>query len=620
MAQGFTIKDHIRESRLFSNRAVFAFVVICLASLAIIARLIYLQIVSHEHFTTLSLENRVNIVPLPPTRGLLYDRNGVLLAQNLPSFSLEIVPEQVPELEQTLADLGKILPISEDDLQRFSKLKNQKPRFESIPLRFRLSDDEVARFAVNRHRFPGVDIAARLVRNYPLGATGVHVIGYVGRINEEELNIVDPSDYRGTSHIGKIGVEKSYEEVLHGDVGVQQVEVNAIGRVLRVLQTTPPKPGKDLYLTIDSYLQAVAEAAMEGRRGSIVAVEPKTGDVLAMVSTPTYDPNLFVVGIDAKTYSELQDSPDEPLFNRALRGRYPPGSTIKPFVGLAGLEYNKVTEDTQIYCPGWYSLRNDSHRYRDWKRAGHGSVDLHSAIVESCDVYFYDLALTLGIDHIYTFLEQFGFGKNTGVDITGELPALLPSREWKQAALKQPWYPGETLIVGIGQGYFLTTPLQLAVATATLANRGVRMQPRIVGKTRDPEADTIASIDPATNGRVYFANPNHVDAVIASMIDVVNSRTGTARGIGKDAPYIIAGKTGTAQVFGIKQDERYKAEELDERLLDHALFVAFAPAENPQIAVAIIVENGGSGGATAAPVARQVMDYYLLHRKGINAG
>lgn len=620
MAQGFTIKDHIRETRLFNNRAVVAFVIICVASASIVARLVYLQVLSHEHFTTLSLENRVSIVPLPPTRGLLYDRNGVLLAQNVPSYILEIIPEQVPNLTETLRKLGLIITLSEDDLDRFDKLKRQKPRFESIPLRFRLTDEEVARFAVNRHRFPGVDIAARLVRNYPLGPTGVHVIGYVGRISEEELNIVDSSDYRGTSHIGKIGVEKSYEDTLHGRVGVQQVEVNATGRVLRVLEANPSVPGSDLYLTIDSYLQAAAEAAMAGRRGAIVAIEPKTGDVLAMVSTPTYDPNLFVVGIDTKTYAELQSSPDEPLFNRALRGRYPPGSTIKPFVALAGLEYNKVTEDTQIFCPGWYSLRNDSHRYRDWKRGGHASVDLHSAIAESCDVYFYDLALTLGIDQMHTFLAQFGFGKNSGIDITGELPALLPSREWKQATLKQPWYPGETLIVGIGQGYYLTTPLQLAVATATLANDGIKMRPRIVGKTRDPGMDAITDVAPIQDGRVYFAKPENVDAVISAMIAVVNGRTGTARAIGKDAPYIIAGKTGTAQVFGIKQDERYKAEELDERLLDHALFVAFAPAENPQIAIAVIVENGGSGGAVAAPVARQVLDFYLLHRKGVSAG
>lgn len=620
MALTFTIKDHIRETRIFTNRVTVAFVIICLASAAMLARLIYLQVIGHEHFTTLSLDNRVSIVPLPPTRGLIYDRNGVLLAQNVPTFSLEIIPEQVTDLDQTLNQLATLIPITDDDLLRFHKLRRKKPRFESIPLRFRLTDQEVASFAVNRHRFPGVDIAARLMRNYPLGPTGVHIVGYVGRINEDELQTLDSSDYRGTSHVGKTGVEKSYEDTLHGTVGVQQVEVNALGRTLRALQTTPPSPGKDLYLTIDSYLQAVAEAAMAGRRGSIVAIEPATGDILALVSTPTYDPNMFVVGIDAKSYDALQSSPDEPLFNRALRGRYPPGSTIKPFVGLAGLENDKATMDSRLYCPGWYSLRNDSHRYRDWKRGGHGVVAMHAAIVESCDVYFYDLALNLGIDNIHSFLGQFGFGKQTGVDISGELSGLLPSREWKQAALSQPWYPGETLIVGIGQGYALSTPLQLALATATLANGGNILKPRVVGKLHDASTDSVTPLDPVRTGTVFLKNPENLDTIVAAMIDVVHGRAGTAKGIGKDAPYIIAGKTGTAQVFGIKQDEKYVAEDLDERLLDHALFIAFAPAENPQIAVAVIVENGGSGGATAAPVARQVMDYYLLHRKSSTAG
>ena len=480
MNERVALKDHFRETRLFQSRVILALAVCILLSLTIVVRLIYLQIIDHEHFNTLSNDNRVNILPIPPTRGLIYDRNGVLLAQNLPSFNIELIPEQIKNMDETISQLSEILPITHEDIQRFHKIRKQKPAFESIPLLSRLNEDELAKFAINRHQFPGVDIAARLVRNYPLGSLGVHALGYVGRINEEELRTVDVSNYSGSSHIGKVGIEQSYEETLHGQVGVRHVEVNALGRVLRVIKSITPTPGKNLHLTLDMELQKVAEKSLEGRRGALVAIEPSSGEILSFASTPAYDPNLFVMGIDTKSYAAFRDSADKPLFNRALRGQYPPGSTLKPFVGLAGLEYNKITADTHIFCGGWYSLRGDSHRYRDWKRSGHANTNLDKAIAESCDVYFYDLSLNMGIDLMHTFLKQFGFGQPTGIDVKGELGALLPSREWKRKTKSQPWFPGETLIAGIGQGYVLSTPLQLAHATAVLANRGRGIKPHLV--------------------------------------------------------------------------------------------------------------------------------------------
>lgn len=612
MAKDFTLRDYFREIRLFHSRVAVALVITVALLLAIALRLAYLQVVSHARFSTLADENRVNIISLPPTRGLIYDRKGVLLAQNLPAFSLEIVPEQVRDLDGTLARLGTLIYLTEEDIARFHKLRRQAPAFEAIPIKPRLTEDEVARFAVNRHSFPGVDIAARLVRNYPLGPLGVHVLGYVGRVSEEELKVLDSTNYSGTSYVGKAGVEKSYEAELSGRVGVQGVEVNALGRVLRVLREDLPTPGKNLILTIDVELQRIAEAALGARRGAVVAIEPATGDVLALVSTPTYDPNPFVLGIDAASFAALQKSPDQPLFNRALRGQYPPGSTIKPFVGLAGLEYDKVGADTTTFCPGWYSLRNSTHRYRDWKRGGHGFTDLQSAVAESCDVYFYDLSLALGIDVLEPFLGQFGFGQLTRIDIGGELPALLPSREWKRRAYKQAWFPGETVIVGIGQGYMLSTPIQLASAVATLANGGVRMQPRSVKGLQDPDSLAITPVPPTTVSTVQLKDPDHWSSIISAMTEVVHGRRGTAKAIGKDVSYTIAGKTGTAQVFSLKQDEKYDASKISERLHDHAWFVAFAPVEKPRIAIAVLVENGGSGSGAAAPIARTVMDQYLV--------
>ncbi len=610
MPRRFAIKDHFRETQLFNQRSTLALVLATLLTLVLIGRLIYLQIFDHEHFATLSHDNRVNIVSLPPTRGLIYDRNGVLLAQNLPAFGIEVIPEQVHDIDISLKELALIIKVEQDDIDRFHRLRKQKPAFSSVPLRFRLSDEEVALFAVNRHRFPGFDVVARLMRNYPLKNTMVHTLGFVGRINAEEIRTLDASDYSGSTHIGKVGIEKAYEDTLHGTVGIKHVEVNATGRVLRILKQHNPQPGKDLTLTIDTRLQYLAEQTLGKNRGAIVALNPNNGDVLAFVSTPTYDPNLFVMGIDKASYEKLK-APDRPLFNRALQGQYPPGSTIKPFMGLAGLEYNKVDINSKIFCPGWFSLRGDPHRYRDWKKTGHGHVDLNEAISESCDVFFYDLSQTLGIDLIHTFLGYFGFGKRTGIDIMGEQSALLPSRKWKRRVKNQVWFPGETLIAGIGQGYTLATPLQLAVATAALANRGKRIKPRIVKSIHDPKNKTTKHIASESPGTIHLANPDHWNMMAASMIDVVHDRRGTAHAIGKDTSYIIAGKTGTAQVFGIKQDEQYIEEEVALLLRDHALFIAFAPADKPEIAIAIIVENGGSGSGTAAPMARKIMDQYL---------
>ncbi len=606
-----TIKDNIRESRLFNERAAFALFIAALLMLAIGARLVYLQVISHAHFSTLSDKNRITITAVPPMRGFIFDRNGVLLAQNIPSFSLEIIPEQIDNLEQTIEELRSIIAISDEDVRRFHRQLRQVRPFTSITLRFHLNDSEIAHFAINRHRFPGVETEARVIRHYPHGELTAHVVGYVGRINEDELQQLDASNYSATRFIGKVGVERYYEDVLHGQVGFKQIEVNALGRRLRETDHTAPAPGRNVYLTLDAQLQQVAERALDGRRGAVVAIDPTNGDVLAFVSTPAFDPNLFVTGIDVPTYNRLQNSPDKPLFNRALNGQYPPGSTIKPLIALAGLEGGRVRINTTTFCPGWYSLEGDSHRYRDWKEHGHGTTNLEKAIVESCDVYFYDLARTLGIDRIYEFLNLFNLGRATGIDLRNESTGLLPSRDWKRAQRRQPWYPGETLITGIGQGYMLVTPLQLAQSTAALAMKGRSYVPHIVHSTEAPETSAHELVAPMAQTPIEVVDPDNWGDIIESMRKTVHTAKGTAFAISRGANYLIAGKTGTAQVFGIGQDERYIKEDVAERLRDHALFISFAPADNPRIAVAVIVENAGSGSGAAAPVARKVMDHYL---------
>ncbi len=611
MPRQLTLKDHFFESRLFMNRSIVLLIVIGILLAILFSRLLYLQVYAHAHFTTLSEDNRVNLQAIAPNRGLIYDRNGILLAENLPSYRLEITPEQVDNMGATLDALEEIVHIRAIDRDRFEKLLQRKPRFEAIPLRFHMNDEEVARFSVNRHRFPGVDITAGLARHYPHGSLGVHALGYVGRIDERALKILDASNYRGTTHVGKTGVEKTHEDLLHGKVGFQQVETTAQGRVLRVLKRTSPVPGHNLYLTLDSNLQRAAEAAFGDFTGSAVIMDVNNGDILALVSQPTYDPNPFVNGIEVADYAALREDEFEPLFNRALRGQYPPGSTIKPFMALAGLEQGITSNHSSTYCPGFYTLPGNKRKYRDWKRTGHGTVDLGTAITQSCDVYFYDLALSMGIERIHDNLQHFGFGHATGIDINGELPGLLPSPQWKRQRRNEPWFPGETIITGIGQGFFLVTPLQLATATAALATGGQVMQPRVI------QAEQLA------NSTALLPNPTRVienisvndyrnwDAVVSAMIDVVHSARGTARNIDIKDTYRIAGKTGTAQVYGLKEEEKYDAETLARKLHDHALFIAFAPAEKPQIAVAVIIEHGGGGGSVAAPIARTLLDAYF---------
>jgi len=608
----FILKDVVRENQLFFTRVIIGWLVMLALFGLLMARLVYLQVVNHDRYTTLSESNRLKVLPLSPTRGLIYDRNGVLLATNRPSYTLELIPEKIPDIPELLAELGEIIKLTPEDVDQFQRQMRRQRRFEPVPLRFRLNFEEVARFSVQRHRFPGVSIKSHLTRYYPLGNSGVHVVGYVGRINEQELQVIDRSNYRGSNYIGKIGVEKAYEAELHGQVGYQEVETNVRSRILRVLERKMPVPGKNLYLNIDMSLQRFIERLVEGERAAVVAVEPQTGGVLALVSNPTYDPNLFVNGIDVKSYNALRNSPDRPLYNRAIRGQYPPGSTVKPFIGLAGLEYRLRNEQSTTWCPGWYRLKGRQHRYRDWKRSGHGHMNFHHAVAQSCDVYFYDLANDLGIDRLHSFMTRFSFGKRTGIDLVGESPGLMPSRDWKRRARQKPWYPGETLIVGIGQGFMLSTPLQVAVATATLATKGQFKPPRVVFAVEDPSIleSRVVAFPPQTNVQLRY--PGYWNAAIASMEEVVHGRRGTARKIGKDAEYVIAGKTGTAQVIKIKQDERYDASKLAKRFQDHAWFMAFAPLENPRIALAIIVENGGGGSATAAPIARKIMDYYLL--------
>lgn len=611
MSPRVQLRDDYLESRLIRRRLIFSAVFIFVLITLVLGRLYVLQIVDYDHFSTLSDSNRVRIKALPPTRGLIFDRNGVVMANNLPSYRLEIVREQVDDIDLTLQQLSRYVHFSEQDLKRFKEASRRRRPFESIPLKLNLDDTEVARLAVNLHQFEGVEINARLTRNYPQDEHAVHALGYVGRVDVDDLNQVDEANYAGTSHIGKLGLEKFYEDELHGRVGVQQVEVNARGRTLRVLSETPPVQGNNLYLTIDSKLQKAAEKAFGDYTGSVVAIDPTNGEVLALVSMPTFDPNLFVNGIGIELYSELRDSPRRPLFNRALSGQYPPGSTTKPFYGLAGLENNTISKNKKVFCRGYYLLPNEERKYRDWKKEGHGSVDMKTAITQSCDIYFYDLAYNQGIDKMSAFMSEFGFGVKTLIDSTGERPGIMPSREWKRKEQGMIWFPGETLITGIGQGAMLVTPLQLANSTAAMALKGKRYRPHLVGAIDSSQTDFVREIQPEVVGDYQLKREQNWQHIHKSMVNVVHGLRGTAQGIRWGLKYKVAGKTGTAQVYGVAQDEEYDAETVIDRLRDHALFISYAPAEDPRIAVAVIVENGGHGSSVAAPIARKVMDAYL---------
>ncbi len=609
------LKDHWAEQRLFLHRVIAAGIFIVGLTLIVLARLGQLQITEYEYFSAQSQGNRIRVQPMPPTRGLIYDRNGTILAENLPSYQLELTPEQVPDMEETLDRLAQFGLIDSEDIDSLKALIRQHRRFDSIPIRRRLTDVEVAKFALERPRFPGVDIHARLTRNYPYGTAVAHALGYVGGINAADLQRIDTSDYAGTSLIGKISLERHYERELHGNVGHEQVLVNARGRIMQSLDAEAAHPGKDLILTLDIELQLAAHEALAGRRGAVVAIDPKSGEVLVFVSEPSFDPNAISIGMSRAQYRALQTNPDLPLFNRALQGTYPPGSTIKPILALAALHYEVTDPDEPVFCGGHYTLPGSTHRYRDWKRGGHGWIDMHESIEQSCDVYFYQLARELGIDRMESFLKRFGLGSATGIDIGGEKNGLVPGRGWKRNAFSKRgdkvWFPGETLITGIGQGYVLATPLQLAHAAATIANRGRRFQPTLLRGFTDPGSNAVDFKENIPLDSVGIIDDEQWERIISAMNAVMQGARGTARAVGVDAPFTIAGKSGTAQVFTVAQDQEYDAEELTERMRDHALFIAFAPLEDPQIAVAVIVENGESGSGTAAPIARTVMDKYL---------
>jgi len=602
------MRDTGRELAIHRARVGVAGLVVLAALGTLIFRYYTLQILDYEQFLTQSERNRVRLEALPPNRGLIYDRKGRLLASNEPSQSLAIVVERTDNLQGLLDQLDALVGLDDDELERFQERRRRSRPYDPVPLKLRLSDAEVAVIGVHRHTLPGVTIEAQLTRSYPDKELLGHVVGYVGRINELEAAGLEGEAYRGTYYMGKVGIEKRYEDVLLGQVGNQNVEANAHGRVLRVLARELPEPGADLELHLDLDLQRVASEALGEQRGAVVALDPRTGGVLALVSKPGFDGNLFVNGISASDYAALRDSPDTPLLNRAVQGQYPPGSTVKPMLALAGLELGLITPESTVEDPGWYRIPGDSRRYRDWilriRGTGHApEVDMRMAIAESCDVYYYDLARTMGIDTLAQGLAPYGFGVKTGIDITSEQPGILPNREWKRRKMGQPWYPGETLSVGIGQGYMLATPLQLAQAAMILANRGVAYKPRVVRRI----AGQPVAQEPLT---VVEASPEHWSAVVAAMMDVVHHRSGTAAAIARDLPYTIAGKTGTSQVIGIAQDAVYDEDTINARHRNHGWFMAFAPVDRPEIAIAVLAENGG-GSSAAYPVARKVMDAWL---------
>ena len=604
------------ELARFRLRVVVAvvFVLVCLGLLA--ARFQFLQVQRHDYFLTRAEDNRIALLPVVPHRGTIVDRKGVVLARNYATYTIEIMPSQVRDLDATLDELATLVAIDARDRRRFRKLYEESRNFESVPLRSRLTDEEVARVVSQRYRLPGVDVKARLLRDYPQGTTASHVIGYIGRITERDVERIEEAgnsaNYRGTLHMGKAGLEQSYENELHGTTGVEQVEVNAGGRAVRALSHTPARPGNDLELTLDIELQKVAEKAFGDRRGALVAIEPSTGGVLALASMPTYDPNLFVDGISTQDWKALSDSPDHPMLHRAIYSTYPPGSTFKPFMALAGLETGKRTAKQAIHDIGYFNF--GGHRFMDDKIGGHGMVDLHKSIVVSCNTYYYQLANDLGIDGISGFLAPFGFGERTGIDLPGEATGVLPSQEWKRNRFKKPeqqrWYAGETISVGIGQGYNAYTPLQLANALAALVNDGKLFRPHVVKYVVDSRTGERRAVEPEPLREIPLRDAN-LKAVLDAMVEVNTS--GTGKRAFKGAPYSVGGKTGTAQVYSLR-GQRYIAGRVRERLRDHSWFVAYAPAENPRIALAVLVENGGFGAQSAAPIARQVIDYYLLNQ------
>jgi len=619
------IKDHWGEQRLFDQRSLIAGVLMVLLTFTLVGRLVLLQVIRHDYYADLSQGNRVRTEPIPAARGLIMDRSREVIAGNQPAYQLELIPEEVPDLPGTLKALVGLELIRPDEVGELMRTIKSRRSFDSVPIRMRMSDEDVARFAVRRFEFPGLDIKTRQTRWYPSGGLAVHALGYVGAISEADLEHIDRQAYAGTALIGKLGVESAYEPQLHGTNGFREVLVNAQGRSVDKqgafvpdLRTKAPTAGDDVLLSIDLKVQRVAEAALAGHRGAVVALDPNNGDVIALVSLPGFDPNMFGRGITSAEYSVLNTDIDRPLFNRAIRGTYPPGSTVKPVIALAALTYHMVDPEQRHYCAGSFHLPGSAHVFREYHNEHHGYVDLDDAIAHSCDVYFYGLANTIGVDRISTFMAPFGFGKPTGIDISGEKAGILPSREWKQKAFARPadqiWFPGETVNFGIGQGYLTVTPLELAHYASIMATRGKAWKPRLITGLRDPMSGEIHRIPPVAERDIPGVSAEDWARVVHGMIGVTTH--GTAAAIGAKAPYPFAGKTGTAQVFTVGQNEKYNAKALDERLRDHSWFIAFAPADAPRIAVAVIEENGGAGASAAAPIARKVLDSYLLGPDG----
>lgn len=608
----FALKDDRSEKEIFAHRAVLASLFVLFLMLVLAGRMFFLQVTEHDVYATKSDNNRVQLKSVAPIRGLIFDRNGVLLAENLPSHSLTVVIERVENIDKTLALIDTLVGLSAEEKSKFLKRVNQWRRpYEAIPIKFKLSEVAIAKLMVNNPFLEGVQVEAELIRHYPKGADFAHVLGYVGQINEREKKRLDPSRYKATRRIGKIGIERYYEDHLHGEPGYQKVETNAQGRVLKVLERQSPVPGRNLILNIDSALQKKAYDAFKGRRGSLVAIDPKTGGILAMVSSPSFDPNLFVNGISHNKYNSLRDSLDKPLFDRATRGQYPPGSTMKPFIGLGFLESGVTNWAETIEDPGWYMLENDERVYRDWKRKGHGdAIGLRHAIIQSCDTYFYEMSFRTGIDYLNPFLSKFGFGQNTSLDVGNALPALLPTREWKKANRGRSWYAGDTLNLALGQGYMLATPLQLATAMSVFAAKGKWNRSKLV-----QYIDGEPLLEENKPEDVIIKNPDDWNRMGRAMEGVIKHYMGTAKGLARNLNYRLAAKTGTAQVVGIKQNEEYDSEALKERQRDHALFVSFAPVDDPKIAVSVVVENGESAGSTAGPIAKQVIDRFLNQAK-----
>jgi len=608
---GIELRNAQLELHHFQLRLAIATGFVLFMFLLLFGRFFYLQVVKHDQLQTLAEANRIAIVPVVPNRGIIVDRNGIVLANNYSAYTLEVQPHKINNLESLIDELATLIEITPRDRRRFKRLLEESKSVGSLPIRTRLSDEEIALFAANRHRFPGVEINSRLFRHYPQGEIFSHVVGHIGRVNQREVEQLEAdglaANYRGTDYIGKLGLEQKYESHLHGTTGVEEVEVDSGGRPVRTLSRTPPVPGNNLVLNLDARLQEVAYNAFGDFRGALVAIEPSTGGVLAFVSKPGFDPNVFVDGIDVLNWNELNNSLDKPLVNRALFGTYPPGSTFKPFMALAALTLGKRTPQQAISDPGFFNF--GGRQFRDDKVGGHGMVDMYKSIVVSCDTYYYVLANDLGIDAIARFMGQLGFGSRTGIDIEGESAGVLPSQEWKMRRFNQKWFAGETISVGIGQGYNAYTPLQLATAIATIANDGVMFRPHIVNYVEDIRTQERGAVEPNPL-RTLDVRKQHLEVVQQALIGVNKEGTSARSFIG--AGYVSAGKTGTAQVIGIKQGEKYVESKVQERHRDHALFIAYAPADDPKIALAVVVENAGFGARHAAPIARKVLDYYLL--------